>query len=364
MRYTRAMPQTLCPSCGHSPIPRGASACPACGEPFDHLQSYKKVGRTRLDRLGDAVDDEATVFGGDLVTSAVSAHPGPVAAVLGAGAAAWFLRAGGVLGSLQDPAWTYGLVALDLVLALVLVLNRGPVKGIAQTGLAVQLVATAWLARGAPTAPVHVAYFALGLVALFLVVGEPGPARRHAGLGLGLATALASAVLLALPGTGASLGGGGVRQLLVGSELGYRLELPVGWERLTREQLSAHLPLPAATLHGSGVGFGDMARGRYGFLWVERSTGVKLEAGCQGLLSAVGTGEEARTASPAALGSRSKLYTLSTSAGARGTLGCGLLPDGRLVGLAVVAAGSGDAQPGDTGGQESFAAVGEGLALQ
>ncbi|NVJ27590.1 zinc ribbon domain-containing protein [Myxococcus sp. AM011] len=360
------MPQTLCPSCGHSPIPRGATACPSCGEPFDHLQSYKKAGRTPLARLGDAVDDDATVFGGDLVTSAVSAHPGPVAGVLGASAAAWFLRAGGVVGSLQDPSWTYGLVALDLVLALVLMLNRGPAKGLAQTGLVVQLLATAWLARAAPTAPVHVAYFVLGVVALTLVVGEPGVARRYAGLGLGLAVTLVSAALLAMPGTVTPGGGGGVRQLLVGSELGYRLELPVGWERLTREQLSTHLRLPTATLHGSGVGFGDAARGRYGLLWVERTPGVSLATGCQGLLRSLGGASDAPLTRPAptALGGRTQLYALNTSAGARGTLGCGLLADGRLVGLAVVAAGSGDAQTGEAQGAAAFAAVGEGLALQ
>ncbi|AGC43595.1 hypothetical protein MYSTI_02273 [Myxococcus stipitatus DSM 14675] len=359
------MPQTLCPSCGHSPIPRGAAACPACGDPFDHLPTYKKVGRTRLDRLGDAVDDDATVFGGDLVTSAVSAHPGPVAAVLGAGALAWFLRAGGVVGSLQDPSWTYGLVALDLVLALVLVLNRGPVKGIAQAGLVVQLGMTLWLARASPTAPVHVAYGLLGLVALSLVMGEPGVVRRYLSMGLGLCLALVSGLLLAMPG--ALTSGGGVRQLLVGSELGYRLELPVGWERLTREQLATHMVLPPATVGGSAVGFGDSARGRYGMLWVERGSGVTLATGCQELLRAMGGSpglDASRPVVPAALGSRTQFHGLSTSSGARGTLGCGLLADGRLVGLAVVAAGAADVQAGDAQGSAAFAAVGEGLVLQ
>ncbi|MFP2929790.1 hypothetical protein ACLESO_32275 [Pyxidicoccus sp. 3LG] len=196
------MPQTLCPSCGHSPIPRGADACPSCGEPFDHLQSYKKVGRMRLDRPIQDADDDATVFGGDLVTSAVSAHPGPAAAVLLAGAVAWFIRAGGLVGTLSDPPWTYGLVFLDAVLALVLVLNRGPAKTLVQVGLGMQLVATLWLARSAPLAPVHVAYAVHAVLALSMVVGEPGQVRRYVGLGLGLGAAVASAALLALPVSG------------------------------------------------------------------------------------------------------------------------------------------------------------------
>ncbi|MCP3104805.1 zinc ribbon domain-containing protein [Myxococcus sp. K15C18031901] len=358
------MPQTLCPNCGHSPIPRGATACPSCGEPFDHLQAYKKVGRMRLDQIGEAVDDDATVFGGDLVTSAVSAHPGPAGVVLGAGAVAWFLRVGGVVGSLQDPQWAYGLVALDLVLALVLVLNRGPAKGLAQMGLVAQLLATAWLARAAPTAPVHLAYFALGVLSLTMVLGEPGVVRRYIGMGLGLGAALASVALVAAPG--ALSGNGGVRQLLVGSELGYRLELPVGWQRLTREQLVSHLPLPQATLNGSAVGFGDASRGEYGMLWVERSPGQALPAGCQGLLRALGAGTPSAAALPAppALGSRTQVHGLSMSSGARGVLGCGLLSDGRLVGLAVVVSPAGGASTVDASMEAAFRAVGSGLSLQ
>ncbi|WP_238540062.1 zinc ribbon domain-containing protein [Corallococcus macrosporus] len=353
------MPQTLCPNCGHSPIPRGASACPRCGEPFDHLQSHKKVGRMRLDRPMVEADDDATVFGGDLVTSAVSAHPGPAAGVLLASGAAWFLRAAGLLGSLEDPSWTYGLVCLDAVLALVLVLNRGPAKGLAQVGLVAQLVATGWLAREAPLAPVHVAYFILGGLALAMVVGEPGPMRRYLGLGLGLGAAVASAGLLALPSAG--LPGRSVRQSLVGSELGYRLELPAGWGQLTREQLAPHLVLPASTLHGGGVGFGDAARGRFGLLWVERARGRAAAAGCKGLLQALGgtLGEALSLPAPPALGSRATVHPLRTSGGAEGTLACGVLADGRLVGLAVVSAqASGGADEG------AFTTVGAGLALQ
>ncbi len=311
----------------------------------------------RLDRPLVEADDDATVFGGDLVTSAVSAHPGPAAAVLLASAAAWFLRAAGLLGTLEDPQWTYGLVVLDAVLALVLVLNRGPAKGLAQLGLVAQLVATGWLAREAPLAPVHVAYLILAVLGLVMVVGEPGPSRRYLGLGLGLGAAVASVGLLALP---TAVGqGAGARQSLVGSELGYRLELPAGWGQLTREQLFPYLALPASTLHGGGVGFGDAASGRYGLLWVERGAGKGTD--CKGLLQALGgtPGEALSLPAPAALGSRATVNALRTPGGAQGALGCGVLADGRLVGLAVVAS-----QAGGGVDETAFAMVGAGLALK
>jgi len=184
------------------------------------------------------------------------------------------------------------------------------------------------------------------------------------GLGLGLGAALASVGLVAAPG--ALSGNGGVRQVLVGSELGYRLELPVGWQRLTREQLAPHLTLPQATLTGSAVGFGDAARGRYGMLWVERAPGQALPAGCQGLLRALGAGTSSVLPLPAppALGSRTQVHALSAAGGARGVLGCGLLSDGRLVGLAVVASSAEGASTVDAVREEAFRAVGSGLVLQ
>ncbi|MCP3138472.1 zinc ribbon domain-containing protein [Pyxidicoccus xibeiensis] len=313
----------------------------------------------RLDRPIQEVDDDATVFGGDLVTSAVSAHPGPAAAVLLAGAVAWFVRAGGMLGTLSDPPWTYGLVFLDAVLALVLVLNRGPAKTLVQLGLVLQLLATVWLARASPLSPVHWAYAAHAVVALTMVVGEPDQVRRFTGLGLGLGAAVASVALLALPMAGSFSAGS--RQSLVGSELGYRLELPAGWGQLTREQLVPHLALPASTLSGGGVGFGTEAQGRYGLLWVERSPGVTAAGGCKALLQSLGgvPGPPRTRPAPPSLGSRALVYALRTPGGAQGSLGCGVLPDGRLVGLAVVASQDGEAQ-----GEAAFAAVGEGLALQ
>jgi hypothetical protein len=351
------MSETLCPSCGHSPIPSGAEECPRCHEPFGFLPMHKRAQRKMKDRRRDHEEMEATVFGGNL-TGEVSAHPWPIAAVFFAGAVAWFVRAAGLLGELESPLWTFGLVGLDLALGLVLILNLGPARLLAQVGMLLQLAATAFVAQAALLAPVNLAYLALAVVAFAAVLGEPGPVRRYIGMGLGIGVALLGVVLLAVSG-GA---GGGSRQLLVGRELGYQLELPAGWSRLAREELAPHLRMPPASLTGGGVGFGDTAQGRYGALWVDRSGGPALTAGCQNLLTAFG-GDPASSPStkhaPLALGARSIVYELRAESGARGTFGCGQLDDGRLVGIAVVAA-----PPHAASGESAFMAVGAGLALK
>lgn len=351
------MAETLCPNCGYSPIPAGAESCPECEEPFGFLRMHKR-GQRRFVDPREHEDNEATVFGGNL-TGELSAHPGPAAAVLFAGAAAWFLRVG-VLGGLDDPLWAYGLVLLDMVLGLLLLLNQGPAKLLSQVGLVLQLGAAAWLGREALLAPVHLGFLAHAAVAWVLVTGEPGPVRRKVCLGLGLGAAVA-AVLLVLWPVGLTRGGGGARQLLVGRELGFQLELPKDWGQLGREQLEPHLTLPAATLTGSGVAFGDAARGRFGVLWVDRKADLTLTGGCQELLQAMGgaPGRPLARAAPAALGGKALVYALRTPSGALGSLGCGQLEDGRLVGLGVVAASS----EGE-GGEAAFAVVGAGLALQ
>jgi hypothetical protein len=353
------MAETLCPNCGYSPIPAGAEACPECNEPFGFLQMHKRAQRKFVDRQRDHEDAEATVFGGNL-TGEITAHPGPAAAVLFAGALAWFLRVG-VFGNLQDPLWAYGLVLLDLVLGLLVLVSVGPAKVLSQVGMVLQLGVAAWLGRKALMAPVHLVFLAHAALALVMVTGEPGTVRRNVCLGLGLGAAVLTVPFLLWPVGLQQAGGGGERQLLVGRELGFQLELPTGWGRLGREQLEPHLALPVATLTGSGVAFGNAAQGRYGVLWVDRKADLSLTGGCQDLLKAMG-GEPGRPLTrpaPTALGGKALVYELRTRGGALGSLGCGQLEDGRLVGLAVVTAST-----GGEGGEAAFAAVGAGLALQ
>ena len=355
------MPETLCPSCGHSPIPQGAESCPKCHEPFDFLQMYKRGQRMRVDKQRDAEDGEQTVFGGNL-TGAVSAHPGPIAAVFFLGAVGWFLRAEGLLGSLHDPPWTYGLVALNLALGLVLLLNLGPAKLLAQVGMVLQLGGAGLLARGALGEAVHWAYLGHAVVGLVAVVGEPSSVRRYVCLGLGVAMVLLGALFLVWPVGRTNEVPAGSRQLLVSKELGYELELPGGWERLTREQLAPHLTLPPASLTGGGVAFGDLAQARYGGLWIERGVSPPAAVGCQQLLKAFGgeaTGQPSAQPAPLALGTKAVVYELRTAGGASGTFSCGLLGDGRLVGLSLVAVA-----PQAASADPAFVAVGAGLSLR
>src|SRR5437899_8034598 len=108
------MPQTLCPKCGLSPVPDGAEECPRCGEIFSFLPKYKRPVRSYVGGKDpeDTLSAESTTFGGNL-TGAVSARPGPAAAVMAMGAVIWFLRVGGVIADLGDPIWAYGIVGVD-----------------------------------------------------------------------------------------------------------------------------------------------------------------------------------------------------------------------------------------------------------
>jgi hypothetical protein len=353
------MAETLCPNCGYSPIPAGAEACPECNEPFGFLQMHKRAKRKFVDRERDHEDMEATVFGGNL-TGEVAAHPWPAAAVIFAGAAAWFLRVG-VFNPLQEPLWLFGLVLLDFVLALLVLINAGPGRVLTQVGMVLQFGVAWWLGRKALVSPLHVAFLAHAALAFFMVTGEPGPMRRYIGLGLGLGAVGLGALALALPQGSKPSVAAADRQKLVGRELGFELDLPSGWGRLERAQLEPNLVLPAATLTGSGVAFGNAEQGRYGLLWVDRKADQSLLGGCQDILKSVGGGEgkPLTRPAPAALGGKALVYELRTTSGAQGALGCGQLEDGRLVGLAVVAA------PEEReGGEAAFAVVGEGLALQ
>ncbi len=353
------MPETLCPACGHSPIPPDSAACPSCDEPFDFIRAHKRGERLMMDRMMDHVDIEPTMHGG-ILTGALSVHPGPAATVFFAGAFVWFLRAGQVLGELRDPAWTYGLVLVDLVVGLMLLLNLGPSRMLAQGGALLQLCAALVLSTLAPREPVHLAYVAHAAVAFAMVVGEPGHLRRRVGLGLGLGASLLALIFLALS-SGLEGAEGGAYPRIEDRALGYELELPPGWRRLKRSQLAPHLRLPEVTHMSNGGGFGHLARGYYGALWVERSKDTPLTVGCQVLLRALGPGATSGLSSrraPLALPSESVVHDLNTTSGGTGLFACGQLADGRRIGLIVVT------PPSDAAISEQLLhSVGAGLAL-
>ncbi|MBX5481449.1 MAG: zinc ribbon domain-containing protein [Myxococcaceae bacterium] len=353
------MAQTLCPACGHSPIPEGAEECPVCQEPFAFLPTHKKAKNRFIDRHASE-ESEATIFGG-AVTGEVSAHPYPAAVVLFAGAAIWFLRASGIVGSFQSPGWLYGVVAADLLVALVLILNLGPARAIAQLAMIGQLGLTLWLARGALWAPMHLAFAGHAAFALLMVVGEPGRARRTMGLVLGLVCAGAASAWMALgaPPQAAAMG---PREKLAAPGAGFTLLLPPEWTSAKPAQLTAHLKLPPPTLSATTAGFASNAARAVGLVVVRNDPKAQLIGTCQTLHQDLGGTNTPRPIShraPDAFGGAAAVYELRTFSGATGLLACSKLEDGRFVALAVLSV-----NPDAEAGARAFDDVGAGLSLQ
>src|SRR5687768_380771 len=139
------MAETICPSCGFSPIPDDVDDCPKCRKPFAEV---KRPSRAAIDRLKEDVHTESTTFGG--VTGAVTAHPTAPAIVLALGALIWFLRASGVLSASPEPEppWLYGLVGLELVMVVVLFANVGPARLLAQLTALIHVAVAVALSGG------------------------------------------------------------------------------------------------------------------------------------------------------------------------------------------------------------------------
>ncbi len=349
-------PQTLCPACGHSPIPPGAEECPVCQEPFSFLPTYKKAKNRFLDP-DDVKESESTVFGGH-IESAVTAHPWQGSVLLFAGAAIWFLRAAGLFTEAEPPFWLYALVLANLLVGLLLVVNLGPSRLLAQGAFVAQLGAALYLGREDLLSPVHGAYAAHAVVGLAAVVGEPSAGRRAVTLLLGLVAAGAAVGLLFLDGQGKAAVAG-PRQELRSAGFGYRLTLPVGWSHANPGELSRDLRTPAG---GSSVGFANGALRTVGLLFVKRDAEAQAIAGCASLHHALGGTHEARPLPerpPQALAPDAVVYELRTFSGATGKLSCGKLADGRFAALAVVGV-----VPGTDVGARVFEEVGAGLSLK
>lgn len=352
------MAKTLCPNCGWSPIPANAEECPACHEPFAFVPSFKRA--RRLDRMAVPLgDDEGgnTIMGGTVFTGAVSVHPRQAVAVFLAAGFAWLVRASAAMGE-GAPGWTWALVGAALLSALLLYIRRGPSKLLAQFSalgfvFAALLLGYPELMRSTP-----LMYAINGAVALLMVSGEPGPARRWVGFGLGLLTAALAIASLALPAApGPDRAGGRRRQELVSEEFGFRLRLPSGFRLLEPGDVTTFRAPPV----GNRADVTVAAPGLVARLTVSRDP-AQLPASCEthhrSLGGAVGA-QPLREAAPAALGPDAVVYPLVLGTGAQGKLACGLSPDGRFLALAVVST-RGDV---DTA-QLAFVDVGAGLRLQ
>jgi hypothetical protein len=178
--------ETLCPECGFGPIKDGLEECPKCHHHFTENLLYKRVRRNAgHGSRKDADDLEATGTTLGAITSSVVAHPLPTSILLGATAIAWVLRCTGVLSDAPEALWPFGLAALEMGVAMILMAGAGPAKALAPfMGLA-QLGA-AYFAGGGALA--RVGYGGVGVALLAMTLGEPSDFRRWMGSGAGAAT--------------------------------------------------------------------------------------------------------------------------------------------------------------------------------
>jgi hypothetical protein len=349
------MEETLCPSCGFSPIPRDADACPKCGEPFSFLQHHKRGVKQFLDPIHDVAPPESTTFGG-AITGAVTAHPVPPAVAFLTGAAIWFARVSGILVDQGEPSWLFGVVFVDVLVALVIFLAVGPATVISQLAALGQLGLSAWFARNDLANPAHILFMAHAVLLLVMVVAEPGPFRRA--LGLSMASALAVATIAVMGVLGMRLSA----TELGGARHGFRFRLPPGYVALTRDEVRPALRMPA----GDAAPFGKPEDHIFGMIVSSRDPQTPLIGGCQGLHDALGATDEAKpmvAAAPPGMGGDVLVYGLTTGGGGVGRLACAKRADGRLVGFAVVVLAPSSAA-GPALAEKAFERLGAELNLQ
>lgn len=352
-----AMAKTLCPSCGYSPIPHGAEECPACHEPFAFVPSFKRA--RRMDRMAVPLGDDeggATLMGGTVFTGAISVHPKQAVGVFLLGAFAWVVRASGAMGQ-PSPRWTYGLVAAALLSALLLYLRRGPSKLLAQFTALAMVLSALFLGLAHPLHSTPLMYAAHGVVALVMVAGEPGRARRYVGLALGILTAVLAMASLASAQGPDRPSPTSRRQELVSEEFGFRLALPPGFRLSDPRDLSTFPLAPT----GNRTDVTVSAPGLMARLSVLKDA-VELFPGCQAQLRGLGGApapQPLNYPAPAAFGPAPIVYPLNLTTGATGKVACAVLRDGRFLSLAVVST-KGDTATADL----AFAEVGAGLRLQ
>jgi hypothetical protein len=335
-----SQPETLCPSCGFSPIPEGVERCPKCGRAF----AYERVEYSTV---------TATRAGG--LTGSVTANPVPTAVALGLGALFWTVRAGGFLVDVGDAPWVFLVAALDVV-ALVLVMSTaGPAKHVgALTGL-VELLAVG-IRWDAP--PVISTLSALhGLTLIAMTVAEPGALRLKVGAWAGGGFAVLGLAALAW----AVVPKPDVRVVLRDEASGFSLTLPDGWAAAREGEVAPHLVLPWDGGKTIYRGFRLATPRQVGVLVISRDEQPALDDACRETLAKLGVTtptEPVDGPPPPALGKEAKISDLRTKTGAAGRFGCALVGT-TLVALAVV---SQDPAPGV--GAAAFELVVGGLSVE
>jgi hypothetical protein len=349
------MPETICPNCGFSPIPRDAEECPVCHQTFAFVPRYKRGPQGRLDpKRAEVESEEATTFGG-AITGAVTAHPYPTAGAFITGAVIWFLRGSGLLADLNEPGWVFGAAIADLIIPLMIIINIGPAKLAAQFVAGAQVLMALFLGRHDLSNPVHILYAAHGVALLVMVVGEPELFRRTLSLSMAGAVAAAAVAVLGLVGmrTAASE--------LGGQQQGYRLSLPPGYIAMTRDEIRPAMRLPP----GKAIPFGDPSARVFGMISIGEDSATPLIGGCEALHEAIGGTDEVKPLArpaPPGMGSATLVYGLRTTSGGVGRLACAKRTDGKLVGFAVVLLGA-DPSVSEGVSEQAFDALGAGFTV-
>ncbi|MEW5742430.1 MAG: zinc ribbon domain-containing protein [Myxococcota bacterium] len=334
------MPETLCPSCGFSPIPEGAEKCPKCGKAF----AYERVEYTNV---------TATRAGG--LTGSVTANPVPTAIALGLGAFFFTVRAGGFLGDVGDPPLVFAVAAVDVVALVLVMTTSGPAKHAAAFAGFVELFATLW-AQAAPP-PVTAACALHGVTLIAMTVAEPGPARLKVGAGVAGAAFLFGlfALIWSVVPKPES------RVVLADEAAGFTLTLPPGWRAAKEAEVAPHLVLPWDGGKTINRGFRLDSPRQVGVVIVSRDEQPELEKACRDALATLGVTralDKVDGPAPPSLGEVASVFELRTKSGAAGRYGCALIGT-KLVALGVV---SQDPTPGV--GAAAFELVAGGLSVQ
>jgi hypothetical protein len=278
--------------------------------------------------------------------------------VLVLGAALWIIRAGDVFVDRHEPTWLFGIAALQVIAATLLMVNIGPAKFIAQAVAAIHIGLCLLLAGQYPLGPHSVASAGVGLVLILMTAGEPSALRRNAGLGLATLCAIASVAISLIPSAPPT-----VRPLVVLEDprVGYQLTMPEGWKKMTADELAPYLPLPVESLENKYVGFGTRIQRTWGLLTLSSDEKIQLIGGCQEQHQRIGSVNDAvpiDAVAPKVLGKQSLVFEVRTASGAVGRLACGRVGN-RFVALALVGL---DPSPGVL--EVTFEKIGAGLIVR
>ncbi len=178
------MSETVCPFCSHSPIDDEAERCPRCHRVFvDRFVEQSTITRTQLGGL----------------TGAVTANPWPVALGLLVTAGLWALRGSGVLVELHDGPVSFGVAALHVLAATLVLTASGPAKHAPALAAGLGVGWAVWCSLFGDVPPVVTVACVMAAGGLMGgSLAEPSSTRISAGATFAIISALGGSVALGL----------------------------------------------------------------------------------------------------------------------------------------------------------------------